>query len=120
MWRISNTPIRTNDHLEGKAVLWRATTHCTEAGDTFIELWPWKIIRYTTCGAWIDDHRTWDGSKGRFVNLRCTKKFACPTKEEALLRLYHRKRFQIDRIEWELEQAKLTLEILKDIGVPNK
>jgi len=79
----------------------------TGPGGTKIYFSEFPIIKYTPSGAWISE---W--GRERFVNLRAVKQFASTTKEYALDQLRHRKCRQIQIIEYQLMNAKVTLELL--------
>lgn len=52
-----------------------------------------EILKRTPCGAWIWDYE-FSPDRRRFVNLQATKRYACPTKKEALESLAARRRRQ--------------------------
>ena len=68
--------------------------------DPKLEMWWWEIDRATPKGAWVC---------GRFVLLSATKRWACPTEEEALESFMARKRKQIRILSTRLQQAKAEL-----------
>lgn len=56
----------------------------------YVRLYKHPVLKRTKCGAWIEDV----GGK-RFINLSWTKRFACPTLEEAQESYRKRKARQI-------------------------
>lgn len=65
-----------------------------------LELFWFRVIKRTPCGAWID---------GRFVNLKARKKFACNTKEEALECFRRRKEVHVSILKAQLAAAQKDL-----------
>ncbi|UPT95468.1 hypothetical protein J4G48_0040655 [Bradyrhizobium barranii subsp. apii] len=65
-----------------------------------LEMWWWEIDRVTPKGAWVC---------GRFVLLSATKRWACPTEEEALESFMARKRKQIRILSHRLKEAEVDL-----------
>jgi len=86
-----------------------------------LQMWEYPIIKRTEKGAWISLNPwfTFDDSHfqcgKRFVLLTAKKKYACPTKQEALESFIARKHRQIEIYEARLEQAKKALEKAKSI-----
>lgn len=68
--------------------------------DPQLEMWWWEIERRTPKGAWV---------VGRFVLLTATKRWACPTEEEALESFIARKRKQIRILSTHLSRAQADL-----------
>ena len=66
-----------------------------------------NVIKHTPCGVWLE--LPYGGGK-RFVLKYARKQYALPTKEEALLSYYARKRIQIKIFTAKLEIAKAALE----------
>lgn len=103
--------IQVRNHLEGHAVLYRACDECDESGHVTVVVWPYRIVKYTPCGAWIE---TYAGGKQRFVNLRDhVKTWASTTIPSAVDRLYHRKRRQIEIIRWQRDIAERAIDIIE-------
>jgi hypothetical protein len=63
-----------------------------------------NVVRYTPQGAWIEQY-----GHGRFVLRNSRKRYACPSKEEALESFRARKKRQIKILTSQLERAKLAL-----------
>lgn len=61
----------------------------------------YAIVRYTSCGVWVDDY-----GRERFVNLRAGKQWASATQDEAVAQLYLRKRAQVRILSGRLEDAQ--------------
>jgi len=57
-----------------------------------VEFEEFEVVKVTPKGVRIRDHRYW---RDRFVRLEATKRFACPTKEEALVSFRARKLRQL-------------------------
>lgn len=49
---------------------------------TKVELFKYRVLSYTPCGAWI--HYYGNSSNKKFINFNWKKKFACKTPEDAL------------------------------------
>ncbi len=64
------------------------------------------VLKKTPCGVQIDVY----GCR-RFVNLGSLKRYACPTKEEALQSFYVRKRRQIKILKANLVKAETALKL---------
>jgi hypothetical protein len=62
------------------------------------------VIKYTEKGAWIEQY-----GQERFVLKDARKRYACPSKEEALESFRARKKRQILILTSQLERAKLAL-----------
>ena len=75
-----------------------------------VYLHDYPIIKETPKGIWIND---W--SKKRFVNLNARKKFACLTKEDALISFKARKERQIRILESQLRHAKEALSVIGQV-----
>lgn len=79
-----------------------------EYGGVAVRLYEHRVLKTTPCGAWIDHF----GAR-RFVKSDARKRFACPTKEEAMVSFIARKRRQaailrgqLDGVEEALRKAK--------------
>jgi len=70
------------------------------------------IHSFTKCGVWIymSQYATYQ-SKLKFVNMQSKKKYACETKEEALISFKARKNRQIRILNRQIETAKVGLEM---------
>lgn len=82
-----------------------------------LHLEQFEILKRTPKGAWIRRYKfkLFGSSKNkRFVLLTARKKFACPTKDEALESFKARKRRQIEILEHRLKKAKLALELAEE------
>ena len=75
-------------------------------GKTEVVLREFSVVRWTPKGVWI---RTPDlpPDNEKFVLLTARKKFACPTKEEALQSFIERKKSQVRILTKQLEKAKI-------------
>jgi len=71
------------------------------------------IHSFTKCGVWIymSQHAEYQG-KLKFINLNCTKKYACKTKEEAIVSFKARKNMQIRILSEQLKTAKAGLDMI--------
>lgn len=63
--------------------------------------WDFPIVKRTRHGVWL-----WVWGAKRFVLTDARKKFACATKEEALISFQARKKRQIHILEHQLEKAR--------------
>ncbi len=74
-----------------------------------IEELVFKLIKETNCGYWITD--VWDHNNEykRWMSKTARKRYACPTRDEALISFKARKRKQIKILEQQLNQAKIAL-----------
>ena len=95
----------------GSPVLWRCEakrySYCVDPDrdvygvtDPKLEMWWFTIDRATPKGAWVCN---------RFVLLTATKRWACPTEEEALESFMARKRKQIRILSIQLARAQADL-----------
>lgn len=67
------------------------------------------VLRYTPKGAWIDEYGT-----PRFILTSARKRYACPTKEEALASYHARKRRQVEILRHQLKRAEAALTLQPD------
>lgn len=74
-----------------------------------LEVYEFRVLSTTPKGVWID---RW-GTK-RFVLLDARKRFACPTKAEALTSYIKRKERQIRILNSQIEYARQALELAED------
>jgi hypothetical protein len=83
-----------------------------------IHLRTFYLIRETPCGHWISGSRNynernilyeWAHGRKRWVSKTSRKRFAYPTKAEAMTNFKARKRRQIDILEYRANRAKLAL-----------
>ena len=84
-------------------------------GSVQINLNEYKVIKETAKGVWLTYAQPYfltDKWK-KFVLLGSRKKFACPTKEEAMVSFIARKRAQIRIYKDRLESAEMALEIVE-------
>lgn len=81
--------------------------------DVFVEPERYRILRRTPKGVWIE--MSGFPFTDKFVLLYGRKRFAYPTKEEALTSFIARKRRQIGICKYQLEVAERAMEIAKDI-----
>jgi len=73
----------------------------------------YESIRETTCGYWIDDER--------WVSKTSRKRFAYPTKHEAMINFKHRKQRQIKLLKANLSRAEAALDLcLKELDFNRK
>jgi hypothetical protein len=76
------------------------------SGDTSVECRSYPLLKKTTKGAWIGDkiYKKW-------VSNTSKKRFAYPTKEEALKSFILRKKRQINILEKRLDRAKIAINL---------
>lgn len=72
-----------------------------------LTLCEFRVVKETPCGVQIE---IWPG-KNRFVNKYSRKKYACPSKEEALESYRARKRRQVSILKAQLKRAELALSL---------
>lgn len=73
----------------------------------------YRVVKETPCGVWIDVY----GSR-RFVNLKLFRKWAWPTKEEAMVSLLARKRRQRLLLREQLARVEFAVRHLEADGNP--
>ena len=98
-------------------------------GNIYLE--EYEVIKKTPCGVWIlfPDKNRWNTKNKKydlgkkFILERSTwyktitkKRFAWPTKKEALDSYVHRKTYQIGMLEYKLENAKTFLAKAKELN----
>ena len=95
-------------------VLYRYTSYVSEdtfEGEMCIELVcaKYKIVAYTLRGYWIGKlyPSTIEPLKWKWISAHTVKRFAYPTKYQALKAFVYRKRRQIPILNWQLAHAKL-------------
>ncbi len=96
------------------------TLYSTGGGDDYssssvyvkVVLLTYNIVRLTPKGAWVSG---FPGDKPRFVLNSARKRFACPTKEEAMTSFVARKNRQIRILTSQLQYVK---EALAQVGQP--
>lgn len=76
-----------------------------------LERHEYAVIRHTPKGVWVDDY----SQRGRFVLTGATKRWACPTDEEARASFVARKRRQIKILENNLSRARESLALADDV-----
>lgn len=74
---------------------------------------PYRVVRHTPRGVRLDD-----GTEGgRFVDRNARKRFACPTKHEALISLYARTSRRVRILEAQLADARALLaHVTEEVG----
>lgn len=72
---------------------------------------PWRVVKETKCGVRLES--------GHFVNRSWNKRFAAPTKEEAVKDFIARKKRQIGIYEGRLRDARVALEIVEKGKIPD-
>lgn len=78
------------------------------SGRLHITIYPYRVLRHTPKGVWLEDH-TQPG--GRFVLKDSRKRFACPTKEEAIESFIARKRRQCEILKAQLDHVERVLTV---------
>ena len=81
-----------------------------------VHLREYKIISITPKGVWIQLWGLWSDEK-KFILLSARKRFACPTKKEAVESFKARKNRQIQILNGQLKQAKEALSIIEKQGL---
>lgn len=84
-------------------------------GTPDIRLIECRVLKVTPKGVWLDT-RFGD----RFVRLNANKRYACPTKAEALESFIQRKRRQIRILSRQLEDAEIAIQLAKRELEPEK
>ena len=100
--------------------------------DDKLDLEEYEVIKKTTCGVWIlfPNRNRWNTETNKydlgkkFILERSTwyktitkKRFAWPTKKEALNSYIYRKIYQIARLEYQLENGKSFLAKAKEMQI---
>jgi len=79
-----------------------------------------SLIKETPCGWWIFQAYPFNNPKKRWVSKTARKRFAYPTRKEALVNFIARKRRQISMLNYQLDRAGQAQELaevkLKEIG----
>lgn len=75
-----------------------------------LHLETFEVLKYTQRGVWLDYY----GGGKKFVLNEARKRFACPTKEEALESFRARKKRQIKILKAQLHSACRALELQPD------
>jgi hypothetical protein len=91
-------------------IFYRLEDHYTEGCDVEVWLFKYKVVSKTPCGVWI----TLGKGKDKFINLNATKKWACPTIEEAKKSYLRRKLRQIQILSAQLHSAKVGKELVSN------
>ena len=76
-----------------------------------LTLYSYPVTKQTPCGVWLE--LLYGGGK-RFVLTSARKRFACPTKEEALESFKARKRRQVRILRARLDEAERALTLMPD------
>lgn len=84
--------------------------------DLKVELERYRVIKRTPKGAWIDCGGWGLNSDKKLVLLDSKKRFACPTKKEALESFKARKRRQIKIVKAQLKRAEEALSAAEELG----
>ena len=100
----------------GKAYRYQDTLYSSGSEETGfhayvrVNLLIYDVVKTTPKGMWI---RAFPGASSRFVRLNAKKKYACLTKEEALISFKKRKERQIKLLETKVRLAKDALILSK-------
>ncbi len=89
-------------------------------GQVKLELREFKVLRHTPKGVWLVYLiGTWTGGEEdkRFVLRDSRKRYACPTKEEALVSYTARKKSQVSKLRAQLSSAEEALGLVEPQGV---
>lgn len=106
-----NKPTDEQSKELGKAYRYVDTLHSSGSEEYGFSLYitvyllEYQIVKETPRGIWIEEYI----GKKRFVNLSARKKFACVSKEDALISFRKRKERQIRILENQLRFAKEAL-----------
>ena len=77
-----------------------------------VELRDFIVLRHTLNGVWIE---TWSGGK-RFVLKRARKRYACPTKKEALDSFIARQQRRISILQSQLKESRIGIQIAEGLA----
>lgn len=90
-------------------------------GGTYLHEDIWFLDKETKCGWWIVQNN-WKGEiiARKWVSSSARKRFAYPTKEEALNSLYHRKKRQIQFLEHNMAVAKAVVRYFNEKNKENQ
>lgn len=83
--------------------------------DLVLHLHKFKKLKRTPKGVWISLYSDLFENK-KFVLLAARKRYACPTKKEALISFIARKRRQIEIIKYQLEKAERALKLAEGVA----
>lgn len=84
--------------------------------DFYIEFLEYTAVKRTAKGVWIRLAK-YDHAKPRFVLDNAIKRYAYPTKAEALKNFIYRKTRHIRIAESQLAEAKIALRLAKDLKI---
>lgn len=70
-----------------------------------VTLSEFSVLRHTPKGVWLTNKGLWGGTSRHFVRNEARKRFACPTKEDALESYIARKKRQIQILEDQVKHA---------------
>lgn len=73
-----------------------------------LTLHEYEVVKETPCGVKIE---LWTYGRERFINKYSKKKFACATKEEALISYHARKKRQVQILKAQLRRAEAALSL---------
>lgn len=82
-----------------------------------VDLEEFDMIKETQCGWWIIQAGTYDDYGKKWVSKTAKKRYAYPTKEEALIGFKARKERQISILKARLSGAEHELDIANDIVI---
>lgn len=100
---------RVEDYLEGHGYVDECGEYVHTGSTVRVRIVPWRVVKETKCGVRLECG---------FVNRSWTKRFAAPTKEEAVKDFIARKKRQIGIYEGRLSDARQALEIVKNGKIP--
>jgi hypothetical protein len=80
-------------------------------GRVYVELYEYEVISHTPKGVWVYDYY----GHPKFVLRAARKRWACPTKEEAIQSFLARKERQIKILRNQLSQATTAIQLAKQM-----
>ena len=92
--------------------------YSTGPGKVVIQLREYKVLRHTPKGVWIEcfEVNRFDRPE-RFVRIEARKRYACPTREEALESFIARKKRQASIYSARLRTAKTAIKMAEKVKV---
>lgn len=80
-------------------------------GESYVHMHSFRVIKETPCGVWLDSF----GGR-RFVLRDARKRFACPTKEDALASFRARKEKQLRILKKRIRHVERCLTLVREVA----
>ena len=85
--------------------------------DPKLELETYELVRETSKGYWIGYGYLGPGRKGKWIPKESKKRFAYPTKEEALNNFIRRTKRRAEILSWQLTCCKMGIDLAKNLKI---